>query len=101
ELIGDTTLRVAPLTVEDAEEMVRSLRSSPLLFGYRGSVPSDTAAVTKVLLRLSLLGEQFPELAELDLNPVIVSPDGAAVVDWRIRLAPPASQTAQDLRRLR
>jgi acetyl coenzyme A synthetase (ADP forming)-like protein len=101
ELIGDRTLRVAPLTVEDADEMVRSLRSSPLLFGYRGSVPADTAALAEVLLRLSILGLQVPEIAELDLNPVIGGPDGAHVVDWRIRLAPPAGRLGQDLRRLR
>jgi acetyl coenzyme A synthetase (ADP forming)-like protein len=101
ELLGDRTLRVAPLTVEDADEMVRSLRCSPLLTGYRGSTPTDTSALAELLLRLSILGQQVPQIAELDLNPVIAGPDGARVVDWRIRITPTNSPTGQDLRRLR
>jgi acetyl coenzyme A synthetase (ADP forming)-like protein len=101
ELIGDRVLRVAPLSVEDADEMVRSLRSSPLLFGYRGAAPADVVGLADVLLRLSMLGQQVPELAELDLNPVIAGPNGVRVVDWRVRLAPTNPQTGGDLRRLR
>ena len=101
ELIGDRTLRVAPLTDQDADEMVRGLRSSPLLLGYRGSEPVDTAALTDLLLRLSVLGQQVPELAELDLNPVIATPDGVRAVDWRLRLAPLPPTPNEDLRRLR
>ena len=101
ELIGDRALRVAPLTDQDAGDMVRSLRSSPLLFGYRGSRPVDVPALEDVLLRLSVLGQQLPELAELDLNPVIAGPDGIRVVDWRMRIAPPSGRTGRDLRRLR
>jgi len=100
ELLGDRALRVAPLTDTDADDMVRSLRSSPLLFGYRGAAPVDTAALTDLLLRLSVLGQQLPELMELDLNPVIARPDGAVAVDWRMRIAP-AQPSGQDLRRLR
>jgi acyl-CoA synthetase (NDP forming) len=100
ELLGDRALRVAPLTDTDADDMVRSLRSSPLLFGYRGAAPVDTAALTDLLLRLSVLGQQLPELMELDLNPVIARPDGALAVDWRMRIAP-AVPAGQDLRRLR
>jgi acyl-CoA synthetase (NDP forming) len=101
ELIGDRTLRVAPLTDQDADEMVRSLRSSPLLFGYRGSSPVDVPGLQDVLLRLSVLSQQLPELAELDLNPVIAGPDGVRAVDWRIRIAPPSGPPGRDLRRLR
>jgi acyl-CoA synthetase (NDP forming) len=101
ELIGDRTLRVAPLTDGDVGEMVRSLRSSPLLFGYRGSSPADVPALEDILLRLSVLGQQLPEVAELDLNPVIAGPDGARVVDWRMRIAPAPGPAVQDLRRLR
>jgi len=101
ELVGDTALKVAPLTDQDAAELVRSLRSSALLFGYRGAPPADTAALEELLLRLSVLGQQVPELAELDLNPVIAGPDSAVVVDWRMRLAPTPDRSGRDLRRLR
>jgi acyl-CoA synthetase (NDP forming) len=101
ELVGDTALKVAPLTDQDAAELVRSLRSSPLLFGYRGSAPADTAALEDLLLRLSRLGEQVPELAELDLNPVIAGPGSVVAVDWRMRLAPDSRRAHRDLRRLR
>jgi acyl-CoA synthetase (NDP forming) len=101
ELLGDRVLRVAPLTDTDADEMIRSLRSSPLLFGYRGAVPVDAAALADVLLRLSALGQQVPELAELDLNPLIATPAGVAVVDWRMRLVPASDTPGHELRRLR
>jgi acetyl coenzyme A synthetase (ADP forming)-like protein len=101
ELVGDSALRVAPLTDQDAADLVRGLRSSPLLFGYRGSAPADTAALEDLLLRLSVLGQQVPELAELDLNPVIARPDSVVAVDWRMRLAPADRQPGRDLRRLR
>ena len=101
ELVGDTALKVAPLTDRDAAELVRGLRSSPLLFGYRGAAPADTAALEDLLLRLSVMGQQLPELAELDLNPVIAGPDSVVAVDWRMRLAPPSHRPAGDLRRLR
>jgi acetate---CoA ligase (ADP-forming) len=101
ELVGDTALKVAPLTAEDAAELVRGLRSSPLLFGYRGAAPTDTAALEDLLLRLSVLGQQVPELAELDLNPVIAGPDRVQAVDWRMRLAPADPNPGRDLRRLR
>jgi acetyl coenzyme A synthetase (ADP forming)-like protein len=101
ELVGDTALKVAPLTDQDAAELVRGLRSSPLLLGYRGAAPADVAALEDLLLRLSVLGRQVPELAELDLNPIIAGPDSAVAVDWRMRLAPRPRQLDQDLRRLR
>jgi acyl-CoA synthetase (NDP forming) len=101
ELIGDTALKVAPLTDRDAAELVRGLRSSPLLFGYRGAAPVDTPALEDLLLRLSVLGQQVPELVELDLNPVIARPDSVVAVDWRMRLAPAGRQPGHGLRRLR
>jgi acetate---CoA ligase (ADP-forming) len=88
ELQRDTSLRLPPLTDVDVQEMLRSLRGSPLLFGYRGSQPVDTAALADVLARVSRLAETLPELAELDCNPVIASPSGALVVDVKLRLAP-------------
>jgi acyl-CoA synthetase (NDP forming) len=69
--------------------MLRSLRTFPLLDGYRGAPPADLAAVEDVLLRVSALAAAHPEIAELDCNPLIAGPEGAAVADARIRLSPP------------
>ena len=101
ELVGDRTLAVAPLTDRDAADCVRALRSSPLFFGYRGAPPVDVGALEDLLLRLSVLGEQLPEVREMDLNPVITTPAGVVGVDWRIRLAPVERHPGRDLRRLR
>jgi acyl-CoA synthetase (NDP forming) len=90
DLLGDVAVRLAPLTRRDAGAMVRSLRTFPLLDGYRGAPASDVPALENVLLRLSALAAARPEIAELDCNPVIVSAHGAVVVDARIRLATPA-----------
>jgi acyl-CoA synthetase (NDP forming) len=90
ELLGDVAVRLAPLTRRDAGAMVRSLRTFPLLDGYRGAPACDVPAFENVLLRLSALAAARPEIAELDCNPVIVSVQGAVVVDARIRLATPA-----------
>ncbi|HEX4820403.1 MAG TPA: GNAT family N-acetyltransferase [Acidimicrobiales bacterium] len=90
ELLGDRTVRVAPLSDADAADAVRSLRATPLLTGYRGSKPVDVAALEDVLVRLGLLARDIPEVAELDLNPVIASPDGVVAVDARVRIAPAA-----------
>jgi acyl-CoA synthetase (NDP forming) len=88
ELLKDVSVRLAPLSQLDAQDMVRSLRSLPLLTGYRGSAPRDVTALEDILLRVSSLAEDFPEIAELDCNPVIVMEQGAIVVDARIRVAP-------------
>ncbi len=101
ELLGDASVRITPLTDLDASEMLRSLRTFPLLEGYRGSLPCDVAAVEEMLLRLSALVEGHPEIAELDANPVVVSPDGAVIVDARIRVAStPAPRPRPSLRSL-
>jgi acyl-CoA synthetase (NDP forming) len=86
ELIRDVSVRIAPLTDLDADEMLRSLRTYPLLTGYRGRPDCDVEAVKDVLLRLSALVEAHPEVAELDANPLIASPDGAVIVDARVRV---------------
>jgi acetyl coenzyme A synthetase (ADP forming)-like protein len=88
ELLGDVAVRLAPLGRRAAGEMLRSLRTFPLLDGYRGAPRADLAAVEDVLLRVSALAAAHPEIAELDCNPLIAGPDGAAVADARIRLAP-------------
>jgi acyl-CoA synthetase (NDP forming) len=66
--------------------MLASLRTYPLLTGYRGSTPCDIEAIHDVLLRLSALVEAHSEVAELDLDPLVASPHGAVVIDARVRL---------------
>jgi len=93
ELLGDVQFRLAPLSKEDAQEMVRSLRTYPLLTGYRGRPPYDVAALEDLLARVSALVQDLPQVAEMDCNPVIVFEQGIAIVDARVRVAavpPPA-----------
>ena len=100
ELLGDHITRLAPLTDVEAAEMVHGLRASPLLTGFRGSEPVDTAAVEELLVRLGRLAADLPELAEADCNPVMCSPGGALVVDARLRVRHVAADP-DGLRRLR
>jgi acetyl coenzyme A synthetase (ADP forming)-like protein len=88
ELIGAASFRLAPLTDADADELVRSEKVARLLGGFRGAPVSDIAAVTDLLLRIGRLVDDLPEIAELDLNPVIAGPDGCVAVDARVRAAP-------------
>jgi acyl-CoA synthetase (NDP forming) len=87
ELLGDVAVRLAPLTADDAQRMVRELKSYPLLTGYRGAAPRDVAALEDVLLRVSALADDLPAVAELDCNPLVVQEQGAVIVDARIRVA--------------
>ncbi len=87
ELIGEAQFRLAPLTDLDAEELVRSGKAGRLVAGFRGTPPADEGALVDLLLRLSLLAEELPEVAELDLNPVLALPDRCLVVDARVRVA--------------
>lgn len=87
DIFGDRTYRLVPLTEHDADRMWRSLRAAPLLTGYRGSTPVNTDAIADLVLRLGRLADELPEVAELDLNPIIVSASGAVVVDAKMRLA--------------
>jgi len=88
EILGDVQFRVTPLTDTDAAEMVRRIRGFPLLEGYRRHSPADITAVEDLLLRVSFMVELLPEIAELDLNPVLaLSPgQGCRVADARIRV---------------
>jgi acetyl coenzyme A synthetase (ADP forming)-like protein len=88
ELTRDVAFRLAPVTDVDANEMLDSLRSKPLLDGYRGAPPADRPALIDLIRRISALVEIVPELRELDLNPVKVSPpgQGCVVVDARMRV---------------
>jgi acetyl coenzyme A synthetase (ADP forming)-like protein len=87
ELIKDVSVRLAPLSRSDAEEMVRDLKSFPLLTGYRGTSPRDVEALVDTVLRVSALVEDLPQITELDLNPILVHARGVTVVDARIRIA--------------
>ena len=88
EVLGDVAVRLAPLTDRDAQQMLRSLSTFPLLDGFRGAPPADVAAFEELLLRLGALAEAHPEVAELDCNPVVVAPHGATVLDARVRVEP-------------
>ncbi|HTW10461.1 MAG TPA: GNAT family N-acetyltransferase [Acidimicrobiales bacterium] len=102
ELLGDHASRLAPLTEADAREMVTGLRGSALLTGFRGRPAVDLDALVQVLHRVSRLAEDMPEIAELDCNPLIVTPEGALVVDARLRVDPEAARSSlEDTRHLR
>jgi acetyl coenzyme A synthetase (ADP forming)-like protein len=94
ELIGDATFRIAPLTDVDAEELVTSGKAGRLVAGFRGSPAADTIALTELVHRLGRLAEDFPEVSELDLNPVIAGPDGCVAVDARVRVGTRQSERA-------
>jgi acyl-CoA synthetase (NDP forming) len=91
ELLHDLSVRITPVNRDDVRSMVSSLKTYPLLDGYRGRPRADVAALEEVLLRVGAMVEAHPDMAELDLNPVIVHARGAVVVDARLRLqvAPP------------
>jgi acetyl coenzyme A synthetase (ADP forming)-like protein len=86
ELMKDVAVRLTPVSDRDAHDAVRSLRCFPLLDGYRGAPRVDVAALELLLLRISALVEAHPEVAELELNPVVVSPTGVSAVDARVRI---------------
>jgi acyl-CoA synthetase (NDP forming)/RimJ/RimL family protein N-acetyltransferase len=86
EVLGDHAARLAPLTGADADDLIRSVLAAPLLLGNRGQPPADLDGLRDTLLRVSWLAADLPEVAELDLNPVIARPDGVTVVDTRVRI---------------
>ena len=86
ELLRDVSVRVAPLTDRDADEMIRGIRSYPLLEGYRGSPPSNTASLLDLLHRVSHMATENPEILELDLNPVLVFPGAANCIALDVRI---------------
>ena len=88
DLLGDRAFAVPPLEPSAADAMVASLRAAPLLDGYRGAPKVDRRALVTVLEQIARVAEEVPELVELDLNPILVSPDGALAVDCKVRLAP-------------
>ncbi|HSF70419.1 MAG TPA: GNAT family N-acetyltransferase [Nitrospira sp.] len=88
EILGDVRFRITPLTDRDAAEMVREIKGYRLLQGYRGHPAADIEAIEDVLLRISRLVEEIPEIGELDLNPIfaLAPGKGCKIVDARIRV---------------
>lgn len=101
DLLADRAFRLLPLTDVDAAEMIRSLRFSPLLFGYRRSERVDVSALEDLLARVAALASDLPQLAELDLNPVLATTQEVTVLDVKMRLAPTPTEPEPWLRRLR
>ncbi|MEU3463025.1 GNAT family N-acetyltransferase [Streptomyces sp. NPDC006733] len=93
ELLGDTAHRLVPATDRDVAELVRSIKAAPLLFGWRGSEPVDTAALEELLLRVSLLVDDLPEVVAVDLEPVVVAARGLTVLGASVRLDRPPART--------
>ena len=86
EVLGDHAARLAPLTDTDADDLIHEIRAAPLLLGHRGQPAADIGALRGTLLRISRLADDLPQVAELDLNPVIARPDGVFAVDARVRV---------------
>ncbi len=100
DLLVDPVTRTLPLTDRDATELVLSIRGSELLTGHRGGVPADVAALEDLLLRVALLAEEVPQVAELVLDPVLVQLAGAVPLHAGVRLLPPGSDPERGARRL-
>lgn len=87
EVLKDVSFRVAPITKYDAEEMIQEIKGYPILKGVRGQKPVDFETIINILLNVSKLVMEHPEINEMDLNPIITYPDGAKTVDARIILS--------------
>jgi acetyltransferase len=92
EVLGDTVLRIAPFGRRTAEAMLRDLKVFPILEGRRGQAPADLGALVEVIRSMNRLVSDFPEIAEMDLNPVRVLEAGAGcrALDARMHLGAPA-----------
>ncbi|MFC0042186.1 GNAT family N-acetyltransferase [Actinomadura rayongensis] len=101
-LLDDRAYRLAPLTDVEAADMVRAIRAAPLLLGHRGAEPVDVAALETLLLRASRLADDLPEVARLDLSPVLAGASGTVVRDVTLTLCrPPGPRQELAPRRLR
>lgn len=86
EVLGDISYRLAPLTLQDAQDIVREIKSFPLLRGARGEEPVNLAAIEDILLSMSQMATDFPGIREVELNPILVDTEGALVADLRITI---------------
>ena len=100
DLLGDLSHRIPPLTEVDVADLVRSVRAAPKLFGHRGARPVDVAALEDLVTRISCLADDRPEVAELSINPVVVTDRGVAVLGASVRLAHPPGRTDSGRREL-
>lgn len=100
EVLADHAARLAPLTDHDVHDLITSPRCAPLLLGGEGRPPVDLAALEQVLLRLSRMASDLPQLAEADFNPLLATPGGVSVLDARVHLLPRRPRDPY-LRRLR
>ncbi len=87
EVLEDTTLRVGPITRSDARAMIEDIKATPLLRGARGRPPADEDAIVDAICRVSRLVEDIPDIAELDINPLVAGPDGVTAVDLRLTVS--------------
>ncbi|MBI5640779.1 MAG: acetate--CoA ligase family protein, partial [Nitrospirae bacterium] len=88
EILKDVSFRIVPLSHSDSIDMIREIRTFPLLKGARGEKPVDIDAIADAILRLSILSTHFPMIRELDINPLVVSEKGAISLDARIIISP-------------
>ncbi|NDV19712.1 CoA-binding protein [Pseudodesulfovibrio sp. JC047] len=86
EVLDDVSYRLAPLTLQDVQDIVREIKSFPLLRGIRGEEPVSLAAIEDILLSISQMATDFPEIREVELNPVLVDAEGALVTDLRLTI---------------
>jgi acetyltransferase len=86
EVLEDTAVRLAPVSTAEAKAMLGELRMAPVLKGIRGESPVDLTALSRAVAALSRLGADVPELAEIEINPLVASPGGVVAVDARARL---------------
>lgn len=86
EILKDVSFRIVPLTKKDAASLIREIKGYPLLEGYRGREAVDISSLEDVLLKLSVFVEKYPEIKELDLNPIFAYANGYLAVDARIVL---------------
>jgi len=87
EVYRDVAFRIVPLAERDAREMIREVKGLPLLTGFRGRVPGDLEALARILLRVSRMAEELPEIAEVDLNPIVIYERGGLLLDARVLLS--------------
>jgi acyl-CoA synthetase (NDP forming) len=90
EILRDVSFRIVPLTRKDAASSIREIKGYPLLEGFRGSEAVDVSSLEDLLLKISDFAEQYPEIKELDLNPIFAYHDGNLAVDARIILESPS-----------
>ena len=84
EILKDVSFRLAPITRREALEMIREVKGYPILLGYKGDRPADLAAISEIIIRVSKMSLEIPELKEVDINPILAYERGAVAVDARM-----------------